>query len=102
MPTELYAITLEEDMKGLDAFLSFYGWQVLEMGDDKYTLYDYLRDKVVESNLYLREIIKIIVEKAIDYYVNESNHIKNFEFYYYMETLARISEEIKNKNIFWE
>lgn len=101
----LYELTKKEEMKALEDFVSFYEWCILkrETEKDKYNIYDLQTNEIIDNdenngNKTLCETILRLVDKALDYELNEKEFETDEEYnkYYesdYIQDLLSIQED---------
>lgn len=84
----LYELTKREEMKSLMDFMNFYEWCILESETEKglYNIYDLQTNEVVDyneenkGNKTLNETILRLVDKALDYELNETEYETDEEY----------------------
>lgn len=95
-------------MKYLDDFVSFYEWCILKSEDEdyKYNIYDLQTNEIIDcledKNKTLNETILRIVDKALDYELNEREYETDEEYNKFIKTryikgLMSIQEEYLEK-----
>lgn len=84
---DLYKLTKREEIKSLMDFMSFYEWCVLESETEKglYNIYDLQTNEIIDNNensgnKTLNETIVRLVDKALDYELNEVEYETDEEY----------------------
>lgn len=107
----LYELTKKEKMKALEDFVSFYEWCILksETEKDKYNIYDLQTNEIIDNdenngNKTLCETILRLVDKALDYELNEKEFETDEEYnkYYesdYIQDLLSIQEDYIDEEV---